>query len=296
MKYIPFLLPLSLLVMSTFLNGAHAQSSTASTAVSWQNRSWEERSFKGTYKDFYTFKHQKSFFFDPYIWAYSQEFADRFRMPNEWIDPELKGAIAVAWRMTTIGQTMCGLGGRAESCWPQLTCQMDMYFDNRTSLPWRYEDVRQANFMRGISSGDYLPWLSKESPNLRFLEMGAKGPPLLKGAFNYVNNATTTSGFQIAYFNRDYEPGMTQVGFTDTCPRIGIDNPAVVRFFTEEEQRRTQGRIKNYAHTVEFSQLFMKKITDAYERQNKPNEDNIKRLMQDFFDNRKNDPNFAPRK
>lgn len=271
------------------------QKKSESSVVPWEDRSWDERNLKGEYEDFHTFKHKKSFFFDPYIWAYSQEFAEKFRMPKEWIDPELKGAIAVAWRMTTIGTTTCGLGGRADSCWPKLTCQMDMYFDSQTPLPWRYNDVRQANFMRGISSGDSLPWLSKESPSLRYTEMGSKGPPLLKTAFRYVNSEFTTSGFLVTYFNRDYEPGVMQIGFADTCPDEGVDKPAVVRFFSEEEQKRTQGRIKNFAHTVEFSQSFMKKITNAYERQNKPNEDIIKRLMQDYFESRKNDPNFASR-
>lgn len=258
--------------------------------------SWEDRSFRDTtYEDRYTFKHKKTFFLDTYTWAYSADFAKRFRMPGDWIDPELHGALAVAWRMTNIGSTTCGLGGRAENCWPPLTCQMDIYFDSATPLPWRYNDVMRDNFMRGVSSADFLPWLSRESPSLRYLEPGSKGPPLRKGAFNYVGSATTTSGFFLAYFDRAFEPGMTLVGFTEACPRAGLDGAAQLKFFSEEEYKRTRGAIQNYAHTVTFSRRFMKTIADKYETQNKPNEDITRRLIQDFFNSKKTDPNFSPR-
>jgi hypothetical protein len=275
----------------------HAQNTAlpAAPAIPWDARSWEDRAFKGAYEDFHTFKHKKSFPFDPFVWAYSQEFADKFRMPREWVDPELRGAMAVAWRMTTIGQTTCGLGGRADNCWPALTCQMDVYFDSKTPLPWRYTDVVRDNFMRGIASIDYLPPLSVESRTLRYGRAGSKGEPLLTGAFNYLNSETTTSGFLITYFDREFEPGVTLVGFRDTCPRAGMDGPAVLKFFSAEEQRRTRGVIERYDHEILFSRAYMKKITEAYAAQNKPNEDITKRLMQDFFNSRKGDPNFSPR-
>lgn len=268
---------------------------TKPVEVPWLERTWQERAFKGTYEDQHTFKHKQTFNLDPYTWAYTQEFADKFRMPKEWVDPELRGAMAVAWRMTTIGQTGCGLGGRAENCWPPLTCQMDIYFDSKTPLPWRYNDVVRDNFMRGTTSMENLPWLSKESRSLLYTAAGAKGPPLHSGAFNYINSKTTTSGFSITYFDRAYEPGVAVVGFSRTCPREGLDDSTQIKFFSEEEYQRTQGRIQNYAHEVQFSRKFMKKITDTYVVQNKPNEDITKKLIQDFFESRKNDPNFAPR-
>jgi hypothetical protein len=268
---------------------------TKPAEVPWLERTWQERAFKGTYEDFQTFKHKKTFDLDPFIWAYSQEFADKFRMPKAWIDPELKGAMAVAWRMTNIGQLACGLGGRAENCWPPLTCQMDIYFDSKTPLPWRYNDVVRDNFMLGVSSGDFLPVLNEESRRMRFARYGSKGHPLLNGTFNYVSSKTTTSGFFLTHFDRAYEAGVAVVGFSNTCPREGLDDAAVLKFFTQEEQTRTQGRIQNYAHEVGFSKTYMKKITDIYVVQNKPNQDITKRLIQDYFESRKGDPNFAPR-
>ena len=280
---------------------AHAQVQSAtpvtqipsSQSVPWDERSWEERAFQSTYEDRFTFKHKKTYAPDPFIWAYGSEFAERFRMPKEWIDPGLKGALAVAWRMTTIGQVTCGLSGKSDNCWSPLTCQMDIYFDSKTALPWRYTDVVRDNFMRGIGSFDYLPWRSPQSRG--FMGPGSRGVPLLNTALLYVNSRDTVSGFQISYFDRQYESGIVLIGFLMACPRDGIDGAAVLKFFSQEEQSRTRGVLQNYAHQVEFSPTFMKRITDTWIVQNKPNQDVTQRLMQDFFNSRRADPNFTPR-
>ena len=265
----------------------------AGPAVPWDDRTWEQRTLNATYEDLYTFKHRKTFFLDPYIWAYSQEFATRFRMPAAGVDKGLTGALAVAWRVTTIGQTTCGLGGRADNCWPTLTCQMDVYFDRSVNLPWRYAEPMRDNFMRGLTSVEYLPPLSKESLGLRYTEVGVKGPPLRNTAFRYIDSGTTTFGFLITHFDRSLEGDISLVGFKDACPSIGLDHAATLRFFSEEEFRRTRGAIQHYAHTVEFSRSFMKRIADVYQAQNKPDEDIRRRLIQNFFDSRKGDPNFT---
>ena len=43
------------------------------------------------YEDLYTFKYGKSFTKDPWTWGYTKEFSERFRMPEQWIEPEMKG-------------------------------------------------------------------------------------------------------------------------------------------------------------------------------------------------------------
>lgn len=265
--------------------------------IPWQDRPWQERAFHANYEDLHTFKHKQTYFFDPFIWAYTKEFAEKFGMPKEWIDPGLKGAQAVAWRMTNIGQTTCGLGGRAENCWPTLTCQMDIYFDSNAPLPWRYKDVVRDNFWRGVSSGDYVPSRSPQSRKFIYQKPGEKGEPLYSDGITYLKGGVGSANgmFWIVYFDREFEPGITQIGFTSACPDKNVDSAAELRFFSEEEQKRTRGRISKYAHIVEFSQPYMKKITEVYAVQNKPNQDVTKRLMEDFFSSRKSDPNFAPR-
>ncbi|CAK0778020.1 exported hypothetical protein [Gammaproteobacteria bacterium] len=83
-----------------------------SQEVPWDQRSWEDRQYNGHYEDEYTFEHGKPYVLDPWTWGYTKEFAERFHMPEQWIEPDLKGALAVAFRMSTIGDTRCGFGGR----------------------------------------------------------------------------------------------------------------------------------------------------------------------------------------
>jgi hypothetical protein len=265
---------------------AQAQTQTQNNpdATPWNQRSWEDRAFKSTYEDKYSFKHRLPFDLDPYIWAYSPEFAERFRMPKQWIDPGLKGALAVAWRMTTIGTVGCGLGGREDSCWPPLTCQMDIYFDGKAPLPWRYNDVMRDNFMRGISSKDFLPWLSPQSKT--FGGPGSRSEPVLNGALKYVGKRDVTPFGRILYFDREYEPNVAMIGFGRACPSKTVDAAAYVGFFSQEEQDRTRGFIQNYAHIAEFSAEYMRRITAAYIEQDKPNSEVAKRLYEDYLKRR----------
>ncbi len=74
---------------------------------------------------------------DPNIWVYTAEFAKRFRMPTEWIEKDLLGAEALAFRMTPYFKN-CGWGGDKNACNDtQKLCVVDMYFDNnKQKLPW----------------------------------------------------------------------------------------------------------------------------------------------------------------
>jgi hypothetical protein len=52
---------------------------------------------------------------DPHIYAYTAEFAKRFDLPPEWINEDLQGADAIAWRMLPDTKT-CGWGGNPQAC------------------------------------------------------------------------------------------------------------------------------------------------------------------------------------
>ena len=122
----------------------------------WQLSAWSQRPEPPPieqlrYEDLYTFKYGKSFTKDPWTWGYTKEFAERFRMPEKWIEPEMKGILAVAFRVSDVGQAAtCGLGGREDNCWPQVICQFDIYYDNRIKLPWITEATVRDNLLMGI--------------------------------------------------------------------------------------------------------------------------------------------------
>ena len=242
--------------------------------IPWGQRTWEQKAFQSSYDDKFTNKHEMVFRKDPYTWALSPEFAERFGMPKDWIDPGLKGALAVAWRTTTIGLTYCGYGSDPNACWQPFTCQMDIYVDSKAPIPWRFNDVERDFLWDGLSSLDFVPMRLPAPRRWRYAHgedrFGSKGVPFYTGALKTKTKAYTTAnqGFFLIYFDRNYAPGVTLLGFESACPNPRVRDAAVLRFFTEEERRRTRGVIQNYAFTIEFSERFMRTIGDIYQAEN----------------------------
>lgn len=248
------------------LSSAGAPQSPANLdRIPWNERTWEQRALQSSYKDEFTFKHRQIFNKDPYVWALSKRFAEKFGMPSEWVDPELQGALAVAWRITTIGQESCGYGGVEDACRPIFECQMDVYVDSKANIPWRFDDVRRDFLQQGLSSSDYVPWRLPSPRRARYVfedaRLGSKGWPFYNTGWQFKDGKDI--GFFISYFDRDYTPDITLLGFR-ACPSHVMNGAASVRFFTDEEQVRTGGVVKNFVHTVSFSESFMRKITEIY--------------------------------
>ncbi|MBF4989104.1 hypothetical protein [Methylophilus sp. 14] len=253
---------------------------------SWNERSWEERVYKSKYEDRYTFKHGKPYTLDPWTWGYTKEFADRFRMPEKWIEPELKGALAVAWRMTTLGNTLCGLGGKEDSCKKPLNCQLDVYYDNKINIPWIRPEVVRDNRVPDLSSNMYL-----EIPP-------AKWPP-------EVQASPTGGGFQFGKFNqgvslvvnfdREFQPGIGFISwmFNGVCPPENLGAERVITIFTDPEdaQKYSRGEIAKkdvrILHTIEFPEGFIKRARDVYEIQNQLNNEFLDKLIQESLKSRK---------
>jgi hypothetical protein len=240
-------------------------------AIPWKERSWQQRFLQSNYDDEFTFKHRQIFEKDPFVWAVSREFAERFGMPEAWIDPGLKGALAVAWRTTNIGQEACGYGRNPDACWPPFTCQMDIYVDSSAPIPWRFDQPRHDFMWAGVRSLDYVPRRLPAPARSRYNFApnkvdGSKGWPFYTTAFSSKSSPYHAggSGISLTYFDRDYAPGVTLLGFRNGCPDPRVKKDVIFRFFSAEEQERKQGLAKNFAHTIEFSDAFMDRISSLY--------------------------------
>jgi hypothetical protein len=98
---------------------------------------------------------KRAFTADPYIWFTTKEFAERFCMPSSFIDPQLKGALAIAVRL--IPNPLHGACRRVSL--GEVTCNIpeqlmfEVYFDNKTS------DIPKADPAVDYYSG----WLANSS-------------------------------------------------------------------------------------------------------------------------------------
>ncbi len=113
-----------------------------------------KKSFKGasgksrTYDEWFV-QRKEVFARDPYLWVYNAEFAKDFHMPERWIDPELVGADAVAFRADT-SFPLCGWRGHPDICMPTNLCLVEIYFNHvKNPLPWnnhvRWTDLQIRN-------------------------------------------------------------------------------------------------------------------------------------------------------
>ncbi|VVM24591.1 hypothetical protein BSPWISOXPB_4985 [uncultured Gammaproteobacteria bacterium] len=76
-------------------------------------------------------------------------------MPQEWVDDELKGAEALAYRLDLdVYGTKCGYFSNVENCRPATACVVDMYIDDKANLPWNNK-ARYAS-MYGRKSNAFL--------------------------------------------------------------------------------------------------------------------------------------------
>lgn len=255
--------------------------------VPWKQRSWEDRVFQSTHDENYSFQDRGTYVLDPYVWAYTKEFAERFRMPEQWIESDLKGAYAVAWRMTTTGEIMCGFGGKADSCWKPLNCQMDIYYDNRIDLRWNYPDVIRDNLMDGLSSGRFLG-VTQTSRKRRYAD--PERPILASGGGGLRYGKFSHGGAQLVLFDREYEPGIGLISWigVGVCPKYMGPEKVRMQFVNPDDfQQFRHGKLAEkdvrLVHIVEFSQRFLQRANAAYNAQNKPNEDVIDNLIQDYF-------------
>lgn len=97
---------------------------------------------------------------DNNVWVYTTGFAKRFGMPERWIDDDLEGAEAVAYRVEAKNTRSCGYFGDSENCRIYYRCIVDLYLTDAESrkLPWKSERV--VDFGKGDTS---VPFLSAQT-------------------------------------------------------------------------------------------------------------------------------------
>jgi hypothetical protein len=241
---------------------------------------YEERGYDYAF----TFKYGQSYTRDPWVWGYTQEFAERFDMPKQWIEPELKGILAVAFRMNKVGNDTCGLGGRAENCWPHLECQMDIYYDTAIDhkLPWNRPDIMQDFFMSGVSSQQFVDWQLRRKLRMeKYLNRGGTGV----GFGLSINDQNTRYFSFVRYYNRQILPGVGLIGVEggSVCPyEVGPAIGLIIEHLIVGKE--AEERVNNaYKHEVFLPESYMRRAHEAYERDKKPNEAIKQKLIQNFI-------------
>ncbi len=87
---------------------------------------------------------RKNFSNDKYIWVVTPEFAKRFCMPPEFVDEELKGAEAIAFKMSTRtgGIDRCAIIDGEKKCSGDKELRFDIFLRSDLNLPAANPEVK----------------------------------------------------------------------------------------------------------------------------------------------------------
>jgi len=146
--------------------GVTAQAQTATAALSLQGQTCPEGRYEGRPTPGKT-----SYIKDPYVWAVTREFAQRFCMPEEFVVDDLKGAHAIAyWHGKPTGKEVCEIQDGQEVCQPTRHGHwLEIYVKNG-AIP-KYDPEVGFYVREYASSGD----LVRTQQNLRNVNARDKG-------------------------------------------------------------------------------------------------------------------------
>jgi hypothetical protein len=242
------------------------------------------------YEDYFTFKYEKSFTKDPWTWGYTKEFAERFRMPEQWIEPEMKGILAIAFRVTDVGQSVtCGLGAREDNCWPSVVCQFDIYYDNSINLPWVKEAEMRDSFLTiQISSAGFTHDAYGRLRERYKTERG--GPKPLRIGFTSMERKWWHFPDAFTYYDREYAPGVGLIGIQKGACELPFRKGDywLGIFASKEAQEKSENlphhQLKNMGlvHEARVPESFMQRAEVARQRDTQSQEHIKDRLIREF--------------
>jgi hypothetical protein len=168
---------------------------------------------------------------DKYLWVVTPEFAKRFCMPDEMVDPELKGAEAIAFKRVSSedGNDRCAVQADGKpSCVDDGVGRFEVYLLSSLNLPAAHPEVKFFDGERNHSGGHISGGLGRKLKMAKLYEQGLYQLP--QGAINRFGNpyAHPDRGYQFGLIgiqqnNREWGlANLWEVGFRAEWA-IGID-------------------------------------------------------------------------
>jgi hypothetical protein len=211
---------------------------------------------------------------DTNVWVYTSAFAKRFGMPQQWIDNDLKGAEALAYRLDLdVYGTKCGYFSDVESCRPSTACVVDMYIDDKANLPWNNK-ARYAN-MYGRKSNALL-WPQDPNDKPAYLYRRTKRGQQYKMGLDVVyvsGSKIPLNNYHLLEYDRDIYKNLDYISGSMTCGSFGKSRD--IKIEIDKPVLRKDGSIKYHygslAHSITVPNSFMERIETHDKAQYEPN-------------------------
>jgi hypothetical protein len=166
-----------------------------------------------TYEEVFTDKAGHAYSEDINVWVYTHEFAERFAMPKEWVDDDLKGAYAVAFRVETRANRKRFPHKGPYISMPIRDCILDVYVDNKASIPWLNGQIADVWF-RTPSSPTYLLPQNADDRAWRSRAVGIAHPgKQARRPLVYMSGGS----IHLLEYDKEVYPGISYMSFIIPC-------------------------------------------------------------------------------
>ena len=230
-----------------------------------------------TYEDVWTEKAGQAYDEDPNVWVYSKEFAARFGMPEAWIDADLKGAYAVAFRVETFDVRIRLPHKEKNKGMPVRRCFLNVFVPEDASIPWIDNQLSGIRF-ETPDAPVYLIPQSEQDRLYRESSLGIESPgkkarrPLIHMGVKPGAGRTLL----LTKFNRKLYPGITFMSFS-----MGCMTPPQKKVWIEfMEDKSWVGYEAPVIHAIEVPARFMLRVHENwYERSRRHSEKEYREIM-----------------
>ena len=211
-----------------------------------------------TYEDEFTERKGSAYIEDINVWVYTSKFASRFGMPSEWVNDELKGAYAIAFRVENMDVRTLLPHKEAGASLNGRECILDVYLPDNVAIPWINDNPSGIKHWFPMSAVYLRPqteedWSYKRSP----IGLGKE----LRSGVSLLSKKGYGNSLFMQHYKRKIYPGIDFVSFSMACTAPAVED--------SEIQFKSVGSKKNsdLIHRVFVPQEFMQRLyTNWYNR------------------------------
>jgi hypothetical protein len=166
-----------------------------------------------TYEEFFTEKANQAYNEDINVWTYTSEFANRFAMPKEWIDDDLEGAYAVAFRVETASGRIRFPHKGPNVSMINRRCILDVYVDEKAPIPWANDQTADFWFYTPSSPTYLLPQNARDRA-WRSRAVGIAHPgKQARRPLVYMSGGS----IHLREYDKEVYPGISYMSFNISC-------------------------------------------------------------------------------
>jgi hypothetical protein len=213
---------------------------------------------------------------DNNIWIYSSQFADIFGMEEKFINQELGGIEAAAFRIEHLDYGLCN--GDKQPCYYQKMEVLDIYIDEKKyPMPWLHHEqtadwhnkYNSTNFLKTKTEYDGAPILDTADfiQNSRSRLKSTLHPfvdPVSKKEAVYLEGQDSEKGnwegmVYIIGYKRNAIEGLTLISLHFSISEFDKQKPMTYRLTTDSDSFHTDLDAKNF-HSFSLPSSFLKRI------------------------------------